>query len=122
MVAEVVCFPSPNPNKHAEPRLLVLCLFEETSSIFTMTKFIPRQRKHRTRDKLKHHGKESKASNDSNTIEIAAATRDEKEEKRQNMKDAMRAGQPLMSGKKKKRLDKYIVRPAVKKFDILITH
>ncbi len=75
-----------------------------------MPKFVPRQRKHKVRDRLKQDGGYSGVNNDSNTVEIVPTTNDEKEEKRRRIKDAIRAQQPIMSIKKKKRLDKYIVR------------
>ena len=75
-----------------------------------MPKFVPRQRKHRVKHRLKQNGGNSEAITDSNVMEIMSTTSNEKEEKRKYMKDAMYAGRPIISGKKKKRLEKYIVR------------
>ena len=75
-----------------------------------MPKFVPRQRKHKLKERLKHNGGDSSIPKDSNAVEILPTNINEREEKRRRMKDAMRAGQPIMSSKKKKKLDKYIVR------------
>lgn len=75
-----------------------------------MPKFIPRQRKHKVRQRNKQDGDYFEATNNSNTVEIVPITTNQKEEKRRRMKDAIRAEQPIMSSRKKKRLDKYIVR------------
>ena len=76
-----------------------------------MPKFVPRQRKHKVRERLGQDGGNSGVTKDSNALEIGPDDNNEKEEKRKRMKDAIRAKQPVMSSKKKKRLDKYIVRP-----------
>ena len=77
----------------------------------TMPKFVPRQRKHKLKQRAKHndisvggHGQ------DSNAAEILPVTKNEKEEKRRRLKADLRAQQPKVSSKKQKRLDKYIVR------------
>lgn len=75
-----------------------------------MPKFVPRQRKHKVRERLKKDGGTSVVNNDSNAVEIRPDDNNEKEEKGKRMKDAIHAKQPVMSSKKKKRLDKYIVR------------
>jgi ATP-dependent RNA helicase DHX37/DHR1 len=74
-----------------------------------MPKFVPRQRKHKVRQRVKHNGDHSGTTNDSNTVEIVPITNNQKEEKRRRIKDAIHADQPIMSSKKKKRLEKYIV-------------
>lgn len=74
-----------------------------------MPKFVPRQRKHRVKERLTRHGHEPEKTLDSNPTEIVPSSKNEKEEKRQSMKAALRSQQPVMSSKKKKRLDKYIV-------------
>ena len=74
-----------------------------------MPKFVPRQRKHKVRERLKQYGGSSSVVNDSNAVEIPPAEINEKEQKRRKLKDAIRAEQPVMSSRKKKRLDKYIV-------------
>lgn len=80
--------------------------------IVKMPKFLPRQRKHKVRKRLEQdngiqHG------GDSNAAEILPIAVTEKETKRQDMKNALRAQQPKISSKKQKRLDKYIVRGLV---------
>ena len=76
-----------------------------------MPKFIPRQRKHKLKYRLEPGGGSGGVStgNDSNAAEILPTTVTEKEKKRQDMKNALRAQQPKISDKKQKRLDKYIV-------------
>ena len=70
-----------------------------------MPKFVPRQRKHKVLERTKpaHH-----VPSDSNQVQIVPATKSEKEEKRQRLKEELRAGQSKISSKKQKRLDKYI--------------
>jgi ATP-dependent RNA helicase DHX37/DHR1 len=70
-----------------------------------MPKFVPRSRKHKVLERSKPT---KHASSDSNQIEIVPATKSEKEEKRQRLKEELRAGQSKISSKKQKRLDKYI--------------
>jgi ATP-dependent RNA helicase DHX37/DHR1 len=72
-----------------------------------MPQFKPRQRKH----KLKQKGNQYAGSNlDTNVIEISLS-KSEKEEKKQRLKEELRAQQPKISRQKQKRLDKYIVMP-----------
>ena len=77
-----------------------------------MPKFVPRQRKHKVRNRLEQAGGNTDVStgNDSNAAEILPTTITEKEKKRQDMKNALRAQQPKIPSQKQKRLDKYIVR------------
>lgn len=70
-----------------------------------MPKFVPRQRKHKVLDRSKPA---PNVSSDSNQIQIVPATKSEKEEKRQTLKEELRAGQSKISSKKQKRFDKYI--------------
>jgi ATP-dependent RNA helicase DHX37/DHR1 len=78
-----------------------------------MPKYIPRQRKH----KLRQRDNQSAATPvDTNATEIVPVSKAEKEERRQKLKEELRGQQPKMSSKKRKRLEKYIVRdfrPAV---------
>ena len=76
-----------------------------------MPKFVPRQRKHKVRRRLEQDGGKVgvPTGNDSNAAEILSSTFTEKEKKKQNMKNALRAQQPKISSKKQKRLDKYVV-------------
>lgn len=76
-----------------------------------MAKFVPRQRKHKVRKRLEQNdGNEGpKYGLDTNPVEIQSATATEREKKRQQMKQSLRAKHPKASGKKQKRLDKYIV-------------
>ncbi len=71
-----------------------------------MPRFVPRQRKHKVRNRLEQARGNIDVStgNDSNAAEILATTITEKEKKRQDMQ------QPKIPSKKQKRLDKYIVR------------
>ncbi|GLA09295.1 putative ATP-dependent RNA helicase DHR1 [Aspergillus niger] len=68
-----------------------------------MPKFVPRQRKQ------KHKQREaSTAPVDTNVAELAPVSKDEKEAKRQKLKEELRAQHAQVSSKKQKRLDKYI--------------
>lgn len=69
-----------------------------------MTKFTPRQRKHKNRQK------ESTALVDTNVAEILPISKSEKEAKKQKLREELRAQHERVSSKKQKRLDKYIVR------------
>lgn len=80
-------------------------------------KFVPRQRKHKVIARQKSHGGHSGAGDgaaaDANAAEILPAEQREREERKAVMKgELVKEGQAKMSGKKKKRLDKYIVRMA----------
>ena len=73
----------------------------------TMPPFKPRDRKQRGR---RQDGKSTSAPVDTNVTEIIPVSKAEKEAKRQQLREQLREQQPKMSSKKKKRLDKYIVR------------
>jgi ATP-dependent RNA helicase DHX37/DHR1 len=78
-----------------------------------MPKFVPRQRKHKVLARQKASGglHEDNAGNDANATEILPAEKREREERKSKMREELaREAQGKMSGKKKKRLDKYIVR------------
>lgn len=70
-----------------------------------MPKFVPRQRKHKARDRQN----QPKLPQDTNVAEVAPVSKKEKEEKRQKLQAELRAQQSKISSKKQKRLDKYIV-------------
>ena len=76
-----------------------------------MPKFIPRERKHKVllRQKDKRDPSQASDHGDSNEVEILSATQVEREKKKSELKSAIKTEKPQMSGKKKKRLDKYIV-------------
>jgi len=74
-----------------------------------MPKFVPRQRKHKAREREKQNGGSTPAVGDSNAVEILPASKAESEERRQKLKEELKAQQPKISSKKQKRLDKYIV-------------
>ncbi|KAF7587599.1 ATP-dependent RNA helicase dhx37, partial [Aspergillus hancockii] len=68
-----------------------------------MPKFVPRQRKQ------KHRQKEAaNTSVDSNAAEVLPISKEQKEAKRQKLREELRAQHPKISAKKQKRLDKYI--------------
>jgi hypothetical protein len=74
-----------------------------------MPKFVPRQRKHKVLARSKTPAHE--ATFDSNATEILPQEQQERAQKKAALKDELtRESQGKMSGKKKKRLDKYIVR------------
>jgi ATP-dependent RNA helicase DHX37/DHR1 len=68
-----------------------------------MPKFVPRQRKQ------KHRRQEIGAPVDTNIAELAPVSKDEKEARRQKLRDELRDQHANVSSKKQKRLDKYIV-------------
>ncbi|KAL8662154.1 MAG: hypothetical protein Q9202_004977 [Teloschistes flavicans] len=70
-----------------------------------MAIYKPRDRKQRRK---KHEKSRNETLSDSNMVEIVPGTMSEKEKKKKEMRDSLRAQQPTMSGKKAKRLDKYI--------------
>jgi ATP-dependent RNA helicase DHX37/DHR1 len=71
---------------------------------FKMPKFVPRQRKQ------KHRRQDASAPVDTNIAELAPVSKDEKEARRQKLRDELRDQHANVSSKKQKRLDKYIVR------------
>src|SRR5579862_501789 len=69
-----------------------------------MPKFVPRIRKHK---KLQNRDRNQ---SDTNAAVVLPASEAEREEKRQKLREELRAQQPKISSKKQKRLNKYIVR------------
>nr|OQO30383.1 hypothetical protein B0A51_02343 [Rachicladosporium sp. CCFEE 5018] len=72
-------------------------------------KFVPRERKHRRLAKLKETSKKAPPTQ-SNEEVIVPVSKSEQEERRQQIRDELRAHQPdaKISGKKRKRLDHYV--------------
>lgn len=73
-----------------------------------MPPFVPRVRKHKVRRRPQSNGTNSEKHEDSNQLELESSSKS-KEESRQALKNELRSQQRVMSSKKKKRLDKYIV-------------
>src|SRR6266536_1769018 len=73
-----------------------------------MPKFVPRQRKHKVLARNKGNGGKSEPVVDSNAVEHIPAAKAEIEEKKRRMKEELRAEGTKISGKKAKRLEKYI--------------
>lgn len=73
-------------------------------------KFVPRQRKHRVIARQKQHNGTPTTPADANAAELLPVSISEREERRESMRKEIRAQQPepKVSGKKRKRLDKYI--------------
>jgi ATP-dependent RNA helicase DHX37/DHR1 len=71
-------------------------------------KFVPRQRKHKVIARQKQHNGSSDGQIDSNAVEHIPVAKVELEEKKQRMKEELRTNGQKISGKKAKRLDKYI--------------
>lgn len=82
-----------------------------------MPKFIPRQRKQ------KHRQREGAGTPavDTNFAEVSASARNDKEARRQDLREELRSQHPKVSSKKQKRLDKYIVCAAPRSLDIGLT-
>lgn len=70
--------------------------------------FVPRQRKHKVLARQKQHNGPSEGQLDSNIVEHIPAAKTELEEKRRRMKEELTKDGPKVSGKKAKRLEKYI--------------
>ncbi|KAG9231882.1 P-loop containing nucleoside triphosphate hydrolase protein [Amylocarpus encephaloides] len=74
-----------------------------------MPKFVPRQRKHKVIARSKDNGKSSQPTVlDSNALEHIPAPKSELEEKKIRMREELRKDGQKISGKKAKRLEKYI--------------
>jgi ATP-dependent RNA helicase DHX37/DHR1 len=73
-----------------------------------MPKFIPGQRKHKVIARSKQHGGHSESATNSNALEHIPAAKAEIEEKKRLMKEELRKEGTKISGKKAKRLEKYI--------------
>jgi ATP-dependent RNA helicase DHX37/DHR1 len=73
-----------------------------------MPKFVPRQRKHKVIARSKQHAGHSEPEIDSNAVEHLPAAKAEIEEKKRRMKEELRKEGTKISGKKAKRLEKYI--------------
>jgi ATP-dependent RNA helicase DHX37/DHR1 len=73
-----------------------------------MPKFVPRQRKHKALARSKGKGREPEPTVDSNAVEHIPAAKAELEEKKRRMKEELRKEGTKISGKKAKRLEKYI--------------
>ncbi|KAH8682955.1 P-loop containing nucleoside triphosphate hydrolase protein [Tricladium varicosporioides] len=73
-----------------------------------MKKFVPRQRKHKVIARLKENDKHAQPFSDSNVVEHIPAAKSEIEEKKRQLREELRKGDTKISGKKAKRLEKYI--------------
>lgn len=74
-----------------------------------MPPFKARERKHKVLRRTQGNSHGNGVGNDTNATEILPASQKEREAKALALKEQLRAQQPKMSGKKQKRLDKYIV-------------
>lgn len=99
-----------DPQNSSSFEQLAATLFNVLDSWAEMAPFIPRQRKHRVRQRLNHHDKKSETELDPNAIEIVPPSKREREEKRKALRAEIRGQQQNISSKKQKRLDKYIVK------------
>ncbi|KAF9892545.1 putative ATP-dependent RNA helicase DHR1 [Aspergillus nanangensis] len=68
-----------------------------------MPKFVPRQRKQKDKQ-----NRDRNTTVDTNATEILPTSKDEKETRRQKLRDELKVQHPVASSKKQKRLDKYI--------------
>ncbi|KAG4415236.1 hypothetical protein IFR04_011647 [Cadophora malorum] len=75
-----------------------------------MGKFVPRQRKHKVkeRERREKEGISNESVVDSNAVEIIPTAKSEYEEKKRRMREEIKAQGPKISGKKAKRLEKYL--------------
>lgn len=85
-----------------------------------MPPFVPRVRKQKLRRILQSKSTNSGKHENSNPLELESSSKS-KEESRQALKNELRSQQPVMSSKKKKRLDKYIV-STYPKLSIIFEH
>lgn len=101
---------APIPAKISRRILRKLPILNSSIHNATMPKFVPRIRKHKVLARQKQESeRESAGTYDANTVEILPADKREREEKKRALREQLaieNAGK--MSGKKKKRLDKYI--------------
>lgn len=74
-----------------------------------MARFVPRERKHKVRQRENKKYPNATSTENPNETEIVPISKQDREKKRQELKDILRAQQPKISSKKQKRLDKYIV-------------
>ena len=100
--ASSIFFPR-SDRDHRCTSILILFYFSGRNLV-KMPKFTPRPRKQ------KHRRQEAAASVDTNVAELAPVSKDEKEARRQKLRDELRNQHSNVSSKKQKRLDKYIVR------------
>lgn len=70
-----------------------------------MPKFVSRQRKHKVRQR---ETATNNVSANTNQVQLVPETQSEREERKRKLKEELRAGQQKISGKKQKRLEKYI--------------
>lgn len=75
-----------------------------------MPPFVPRQRKHRVRQRLEQPSAKTNSEFNPNVIEILPPDKREREERRQALRTELRGQKNKISSKKQKRLDKYIVK------------
>ena len=75
-----------------------------------MARFIPRERKHKVRQRGNKKFQNAISIENPNETEIIPVSKQEREKKRHELKNALHAQQPKISSKKQKRLDKYIVK------------
>jgi ATP-dependent RNA helicase DHX37/DHR1 len=75
---------------------------------FKMGKFVPRQRKHKVLARQKRQHESAEQVIDTNAVEVLPAAKAELEEKKRLMKEELQAQGTKVSGKKAKRLEKYI--------------
>lgn len=73
-----------------------------------MPKFVPRIRKHKVLARLKERSKHAEPIADTNVVEHIPAAKAEREEKKRQLKEELQKDGPKVSGKKAKRLEKYI--------------
>lgn len=73
-----------------------------------MPPFVSRVRKHNVRRRLLDNDTNLEKNEDSNPLELESSSKN-KAESRQALKNELRGQQSVLSSKKKKRLDKYIV-------------
>lgn len=73
-----------------------------------MPKFVPRQRKHKVIARAKTKDHIAAPDSDSNAVEHVPASVAEREEKKRRLREEIEAQGPKVSGKKAKRLEKYL--------------
>ena len=85
-----------------------------------MAPFVPRERKHKKRQRFQDGDLAPDGSNPNAPVVVPASAK-ERNEKKSAMKAALRAQQPKMSSKKQKRLDKYIVSVRKRRYGLVLT-
>ena len=74
-----------------------------------MPRFVPRERKHKVRNRKSRASHKNSTPHDSNVEVLVPSDDSRRENLRRELRESVKAQQPKISSAKQKRLDKYIV-------------